>query len=53
MEILDTPAVLAAVTGAEADSFASVSRGDGRYAQLWPHVHDTDGMFLALLKKAN
>ncbi|MCM1012527.1 MULTISPECIES: transcription antitermination factor NusB [unclassified Brevibacterium] len=53
VEILDTPAVLAAVTGAEADSFASVSRGDGRFAQLWPHVHDTDGMFLALLKKAN
>lgn len=25
--------------------------GDGPSAQLWPHVHGTDGMFLALLRK--
>lgn len=25
--------------------------GSGPYAQLWPHVHGTDGMFLALLRK--
>jgi 16S rRNA (cytosine967-C5)-methyltransferase len=24
---------------------------DGSYARLWPHIHDTDGMFLALLRK--
>lgn len=53
IEILDTPAVLADVTGEEAEIFTSVSRGAGRYAQLWPHVHNTDGMFLALMRKAN
>ena len=26
--------------------------GDGPYVQLWPHVHGTDAMFLALLRKA-
>jgi 16S rRNA (cytosine967-C5)-methyltransferase len=26
-------------------------RGDGPTAQLWPHLHDTDGMFLALLRR--
>jgi 16S rRNA (cytosine967-C5)-methyltransferase len=25
--------------------------GDGPHAQLWPHLHGTDGMFLALLRK--
>ncbi len=25
--------------------------GDGPYAQLWPHRHGTDGMFLALLRR--
>jgi 16S rRNA (cytosine967-C5)-methyltransferase len=24
---------------------------DGRYAQFWPHVHGTDAIFLALLRK--
>lgn len=24
---------------------------DGQFARLWPHVHDTDGMFLAVLRK--
>ncbi|GAA1867205.1 RsmB/NOP family class I SAM-dependent RNA methyltransferase [Brevibacterium marinum] len=53
VEILDAPTVLAEVTGTEAESFTSVSRGAGRYAQLWPHIHGTDGMFLALMRKAN
>lgn len=26
--------------------------GDGPYVQMWPHRHQTDGMFLALLRKA-
>ncbi|RBP61595.1 16S rRNA (cytosine967-C5)-methyltransferase [Brevibacterium sanguinis] len=52
-EVLDAPDVLARITGADAAGFASVSRGDGRFAQLWPHVHGTDGMFLALLRKAH
>nr|WP_262842866.1 transcription antitermination factor NusB [Sphaerisporangium corydalis] len=25
--------------------------GDGPYAQFWPHLHNTDAMFLALLRK--
>ena len=25
--------------------------GDGPYVQLWPHVHGTDAMFFALLRK--
>ncbi|HEX6917893.1 MAG TPA: rRNA small subunit methyltransferase B, partial [Phycicoccus sp.] len=25
--------------------------GDGPYVQLWPHVHGTDAMFLALLRR--
>ena len=25
--------------------------GTGPYVQLWPHVHDTDAMFFALLRK--
>lgn len=24
---------------------------DGNYARLWPHLHDTDGMFLAVLRR--
>ena len=50
--VVDTPAVLETITGTTAQSFASVTRGTGRYAQLWPHVHNSDGMFLALLRKA-
>ena len=26
--------------------------GDGPFVQLWPHRHGTDGMFLAVLRKA-
>lgn len=52
VEFLDAPSVLEAITGTQAQSFASVSRGEGRCVQLWPHVHNTDGMFLALLRKA-
>jgi 16S rRNA (cytosine967-C5)-methyltransferase len=25
--------------------------GEGPYVQLWPHVHGTDAMFFALLRK--
>ncbi len=27
--------------------------GDGPFAQLWPHLHGTDGMFFALLRKVD
>ncbi|MCI2264143.1 RsmB/NOP family class I SAM-dependent RNA methyltransferase [Sediminivirga luteola] len=64
LEVLDAPAVLAEVTGSDPESFASVAKtapgqepgpdgapATGRLAQLWPHRHGTDGMFLALLRK--
>jgi 16S rRNA (cytosine967-C5)-methyltransferase len=25
--------------------------GDGPDVQLWPHIHDTDAMYLALLRR--
>lgn len=53
IEVLDAPAVLETITGSRSADFASVTRGDGRYAQLWPHLHNSDGMFLALLRKAH
>jgi 16S rRNA (cytosine967-C5)-methyltransferase len=28
-----------------------VGLGEGPYVQLWPHVHGTDAMFFALLRK--
>ena len=27
--------------------------GDGPAVQLWPHLHDTDAMFFALLRKTD
>ncbi|MFJ3956558.1 RsmB/NOP family class I SAM-dependent RNA methyltransferase [Arthrobacter sp. NPDC090010] len=29
----------------------TLAAGHGHYAQLWPHLHGTDAMFLALLRK--
>ncbi len=43
-EILDTPAVLTGVPGTRA--------ADPRFAQLWPHRHGTDAIFIALLRRA-
>jgi 16S rRNA (cytosine967-C5)-methyltransferase len=51
VEVLDAAAVLAEATGLEAETFASAARGDGRYAQLWPDLHGSDAMFLALLRR--
>src|SRR5699024_932823 len=47
--VLDAPAVLAEISGRPADTFASAARGAGRYAQMWPDIHGSDAMFLALL----
>ena len=44
VEVLDAPALLAEVPDL-------ACRADTRYAQFWPHVHDTDAMFLALLRR--
>ena len=44
VEVLNAPAVLAEVP--------DISAGpDGRYVQFWPHVHGTDAIFLALLRR--
>jgi 16S rRNA (cytosine967-C5)-methyltransferase len=43
--VLDAPAALAEVPG-----LRSPGTG-GRYAQFWPHRHDTDAIFLALLQR--
>ncbi len=46
-ELLDAPAVLRSV----ARDGDLPDLGDGPTAQLWPHLHGTDAMFLALLRR--
>lgn len=53
LEVLDAPAVLAGITGTDAARFASAEVAGGTCVQLWPDRHDTDGMFLALLRKVH
>lgn len=43
-EFLDAPRVLGDIPGAAA--------ADPRFAQLWPHRHGTDAIFIALLRRA-
>ncbi|HZC42359.1 MAG TPA: rRNA cytosine-C5-methyltransferase, partial [Streptosporangiaceae bacterium] len=43
--LLDAPGVLAEVPGLRCPA------PDGRYAQFWPHVHGTDAIFIALLRR--
>ena len=45
IEVLDAPAALGAIATAPLDL------GPGPFAQLWPHRHGTDAMFVALLRK--
>ncbi|MFC5382406.1 RsmB/NOP family class I SAM-dependent RNA methyltransferase [Aquipuribacter nitratireducens] len=45
-DVLDAGAALAAGAGAEVPDARA-----GDFVQLWPHVHGTDGMFLALLRR--
>ncbi|MEO6941845.1 MAG: transcription antitermination factor NusB [Terrimesophilobacter sp.] len=45
LESLDTPSVLAPILRTPADL------GAAAHVQLWPHVHGTDAMFIALLQK--
>ena len=47
--VLDAPAVLPEVPDL---GVSSRQETDGRYAQFWPHVHGTDAIFLALLRRA-
>jgi 16S rRNA (cytosine967-C5)-methyltransferase len=44
VEVLDAPEVLSSVPGLRSPS--------PRYAQLWPHRHGTDAIFIALLRRA-
>lgn len=46
---LDAPAALVAASGGRLQDHASL--GPGPYAQLWPHLHGCDAMFLALLRR--
>ena len=50
IERIDTPAVLAGITGSELD-LGSPDGGTAQYAQLWPHRHGTDAMFIQLISK--
>lgn len=49
--VMDAPEVVAQLSGKPAQTFESATVASGRVVQLWPHIHSTDGMFLALLKK--
>jgi 16S rRNA (cytosine967-C5)-methyltransferase len=46
LELLDAGAALDAVS-----LTGSLGAGHESTAQLWPHVHSTDAMFLALIRK--
>jgi 16S rRNA (cytosine967-C5)-methyltransferase len=46
VDVLPAAEVLAAAIGDEVPGAAA-----GEHLQLWPHVHGTDGMFLALLRR--
>ncbi|MEJ5915717.1 RsmB/NOP family class I SAM-dependent RNA methyltransferase [Pseudokineococcus sp. 1T1Z-3] len=54
VELLDAPAAVDAAAGRAVPGTAPAG-GDaspaGRTAQLWPHVHGTDAMFVALLRR--
>jgi 16S rRNA (cytosine967-C5)-methyltransferase len=45
LELVDARPAMARLTGTEVDSW-----GKGPHVQLWPHVHGTDAMYLALLE---
>ena len=48
VEVLDARELLAGTARAELTGL-----GDGPHAQLWPHVHGTDAMFMALFTKTS
>ena len=50
VEQLDARPILAGVVGDGGESLVG-TLGDGPAAQLWPHRHGTDAMFLALLRR--
>ena len=50
IERVDTPAVLATITGTSLD-LGSPDGPETKHAQLWPHRHGTDAMFIQLISK--
>lgn len=48
VEVIDARDVVREVAGPELADL-----GDGPYVQLWPHLHGTDAMFLALLRRTD
>jgi 16S rRNA (cytosine967-C5)-methyltransferase len=46
IEVVDAPWLFLDASGEQLPAL-----GDGPYVQLWPHVHGTDAMFFALLRK--
>lgn len=50
LEVIDAREAVRA--GLRSDA-GDIDLGDGPYVQLWPHVHGTDAMFLALLRKTD
>jgi len=52
VERLDTPRVLADLIGERRPAgMQDLQLGDGRDVQLWTHLHGTDSMYLALLRR--
>ena len=50
-ELVDAVAAAMTIPGLHnAQEFAELA-GTGPFLRLWPHLHDTDGMFLALLRR--
>ena len=51
VDVLDARAITLAIPGfLNRDDFDEIT-DPGPYLRLWPHRHDTDGMFLALLRR--
>lgn len=51
IEVLDARAIALAIPGLRNVEAFDEATDAGPYLRLWPHRHDTDGMFLALLRR--
>lgn len=51
VELLDARAIALAIPGLRDPEAFDAATDPGPYLRLWPHRHDTDGMFLALLRR--
>ena len=50
-ELLDARAIALEIPGLRNREDFEALTDAGPYLRLWPHRHDTDGMFLALLRR--